>query len=119
MHDQDWLKRLKPGDEVCIQRGGWSNDMEIAPVERTTKTLVVVRGTKFSKKTGFEPGSYRNSLFITEPTEEVRREAEDRMRRRKAIGAIRRANLTSAYVLDGMATERLERIAQVLLEEPE
>lgn len=72
---EDWLQKIKAGDEVCVcQYEGKS----IAKVYRTTNTMIITeRGDRFSKIFGRAVGSQGYSrVRIIELTDRLRQEIE-------------------------------------------
>jgi len=103
MIDREWLDNLTSGNEVVI-----SNRMNkiIVRVERTTKTLVVLKnGGRYRKSNGFRIGSDNwNTSMLIEITDKIRE-------------SFRRNNLKhfiNDYDFGKLKTETLEKIKEVI-----
>jgi len=66
---ENWLANLKPGDQVVVSHPLYRDS--IKTVERTTKTLVVLKnGDKYRKQNGYVPGNYFYGFYLCRPTKE-------------------------------------------------
>ncbi|AEJ01239.1 hypothetical protein Nit79A3_1407 [Nitrosomonas sp. Is79A3] len=98
----EWLKNLKPGDEVCICR---YEGKCIAKVDRVTKTMIITDdGYRFNKSRGYVVGAPDWSrLHIDEPTSQLREEIE-----KKAICSMVR------HSLESLGIENLREIKKII-----
>jgi hypothetical protein len=75
MGDSTWLESLRPGDEAVMDNG-W--EMTVYPVQKRTRSNVVVSGLTFSKATGRSVGARMSGVRILEATASARRQVNAR-----------------------------------------
>ena len=104
-NEESWGCALKPNDEVAAWiGGGWSSNVEIRRVSRTTNTQIIVGMKRFNRRTLREVGR-QYGCRIGPVTEEVRHEIDDRNRRSAALGVLADIHWRSetTAVLEAMA----------------
>lgn len=107
MDNQEWLDSLKPGDEVAIQHVGFDTWYEFGRVvDRRTPTLIIVGGLRANNK-GKEIGTSR-PRYLVEPTDELKREAEEKRERRALIQLLR------AVTWHSLPLEALREVSEIV-----
>lgn len=75
----NWLKNLKQGDRVYINRGAtYSASIIVATVDRATKTFVVVNGEKYRRSDGVKQSDripFMPQLLEATPEQDAKRMA--------------------------------------------
>lgn len=106
------IKDLKVGDEVIMETYGMSGKIRrIEKVERVTKTLVIVRGTKFKKGEGTPYGYHGyNPTFIRVATKELKEEISKEVMRKKIIQTIEKVDIRK------LPLEKLQEIHKIMVE---
>ena len=102
-----WLENLKSGDTVVVRNnGGWSSSkIYVEKVNRTTKTLISVGGSSYSRDTGRRTRVGRwDSAYITMPT-------EDNLREVKRLELVQKFR---SYLWDEVPFEKLEEVDKIL-----
>jgi hypothetical protein len=97
MTRREWAEGLKAGDPVAV-RYDFNSGVRLAKVERTTKTTIIVDGTRYWRKNGDAVGYSYSSPVLEEPTDAVRREVAIRQAR-KALRDAEWGKLTDEAVL--------------------
>ena len=91
------LKDLQVGDEVVIEGLGYLR--RLAKIERMTKTLFVVKGFRFNRKTGRQHENLGwESKFISIPTNEQKERLLEAQRKSNIISYIEKFNFDSLSV---------------------
>lgn len=103
MTEREWLDGLKAGDDVYLAE-------RIHTVSHATNTQVVVAGYKFRRRDGRQIGGDGwHRLWLEQPTDELRRFADDRRRRALAMQTLER--LYQSDCRKGLSTSQLESLA--------
>ena len=105
-----WLENVKAGDTVVVMNGGgWSSCKTYTEkVSRTTKTLIFVGGSSYSRDTGRRTRVGRwDSAYITMPT-------EDNLREVKRLELVQKFR---SYLWDEVLLEKLEEVDKILSKE--
>ena len=95
--DKEWLKQLKPGDEVVYYYSrGFGYSENIRKVDKITpKGFIRVGGVLFNPDTGYARGDYGCSIY--KPTEEIKKRIYETAVIKKArllLGTLKNADMT-------------------------
>lgn len=113
--ESEWLQNLKAGDEVVLFAGGYRSHRRIATLDRTTKTQIIVGSQKYSRSHGLLIGGGSwNTHSLRKPTDEIRANILEEMRREDAISIISRAKLDNYNTLRDMPLDNLEALAEAV-----
>jgi hypothetical protein len=69
-----WLQSLKPGDEVIVYGGAYGSGDRVDKVQRVTKTLIIVRASRFNRDRGRSIGSGYSWRYLKKATPEAVRQ---------------------------------------------
>lgn len=95
--DKEWLKQLKPGDEVVYYYSrGFGYSENIRKVDKITpKGFIKVGEVLFNPDTGYARGDYSCSIY--KPTEEIKKRIYETAVIKKArllLGTLKNADMT-------------------------
>lgn len=101
MSNTEWLGSLKEGDKVAVENRG---DYCVKTVRRITKTQILTKSGRYSKKNGLEIGSCIWHKSVLEPvTDEIRCSIKRRLLTNKV-----------ALAVNGLSNDQIDRIEQVI-----
>jgi hypothetical protein len=105
--DKEWLASLKEGDEVIV--AGAQNGMSVSSVQKLTATQLVVRGTRYNRKDGWERGGGGSfsRRWLRKPSPEV----VAAIKRKELIN---RLSCVSRSHLETISNEKLKQAAELL-----
>lgn len=107
----NWIEKLKVGDEVIVNSGYGLGIRFIAKVEKVNKASVNVEGALYDLSGNKKPRDPWCANYISPCTEEVKDEVKEEMFRRNICRKL------STIVWSNLSTEKLLAIQKILKEE--
>lgn len=98
MTNDEWLQKLKAGDEVVVRRGYVYGDYRLSTVERVTSTLVIVNGLNYRKRDGYTQGKSYQRCQLMEPAQELR----DKIETSELLNRLSRTGVFDKLPLDSL-----------------
>lgn len=113
MSDHDWLKDLKAGDTVIVEREGFYGATSISTILRFTSNFIVVKEsngseTKFRKESGWEPGPGYHHAQMRQATPEALTELRERIYRANFENKLKHLNWNDVPL------DRLKEIREII-----